>query len=136
MPDQRTLSLPGYPGAPVRLGNHVNTQFQLDALGEVLLLLAAADRAGRLDEDGRAAVQIAIDAIQRRRSDPDAGIWELDARRWAHSRLIALKPHCVSRSRVWNSVFVISTKPRESTSRFSCRVVSAPAPRRVPAATS
>ncbi len=90
IPDQRKLSLPGYPGAPVRIGNRVNEQFQLDAFGEALLLLAAADRRGRLDDDGRAAVQTLVAAIDKRGGDSDAGIWELDDRRWAHSRLICV----------------------------------------------
>jgi len=88
LPDERELSLPGYPGAPVRIGNRANTQFQLDALGEGLLLFAAADRAGRLDTAGTRAIETLVKAIEQRRDDPDAGIWELENRRWAHSRLI------------------------------------------------
>lgn len=88
IPDQQRLSLPGYPGAPVRIGNRVNDQFQLDTFGEALLLLAAADQRGRLDDDGRRAVQALVAAIDKRSDDSDAGIWELDDRRWAHSRLI------------------------------------------------
>ena len=88
VPDERPVRLPGYPGAPVRAGNHVNTQFQLDALGECLLLLAAADRAGRLDRDGGRAVECLVETIEARHGEPDAGIWELEDRRWAHSRLI------------------------------------------------
>ena len=45
VPDQRRLDLPGYPGGFDLVGNWVNRQFQLDALGESLLLLAAAGRA-------------------------------------------------------------------------------------------
>jgi len=88
VPDERRLPLPGYPGAPVRVGNRANKQFQLDALGEGLLLLAAADRVGRLDGTGTKAVEVLVEAIEQRRGDADAGIWELDDRRWAHSRLI------------------------------------------------
>jgi alpha,alpha-trehalase len=87
LPAERSVSLPGYPGAPVRIGNRANTQFQLDALGECLLLFAAADRAGRLDTAGARAIETLVAAIEERRDDPDAGIWELDDRRWAHSRL-------------------------------------------------
>ncbi|OIK26352.1 glycoside hydrolase [Streptomyces malaysiense] len=87
VPDQRTLSLPGYPGGYDRVGNWVNRQFQLDAFGEALLLLAAADRQGRLDGTGQRAVDIAADAVARRHHEPDAGIWELDDRAWTHSRL-------------------------------------------------
>jgi hypothetical protein len=88
LPDERDLSLPGYPGAPVRIGNHANTQFQLDALGEGLLLLAAAGRVRGLDTTGTRAIEILVAAIEQRGGEPDAGIWELEDRRWAHSRLI------------------------------------------------
>ncbi len=88
VPGQRTLDLPGYPGAPeVRVGNHVRDQFQLDAFGETLLLFAAADRLDLLDGTGWRAAEAAVDGIVRRWEEPDAGIWELDPRRWAHSRL-------------------------------------------------
>ncbi|MFC6340400.1 glycoside hydrolase family 15 protein [Nocardioides hankookensis] len=86
---QRTLDLPGYPGAPrVRAGNRVRGQFQLDAFGEALLLFAAADRADLLDADGWRAVEEAVAAIMGRHHEPGAGIWEVEPRRWAHSRLI------------------------------------------------
>jgi hypothetical protein len=88
VPSERRLRVAGYPGAPARAGNHVNDQFQLDALGEILLLLAAADRLDRLDSDARAAREVTIAAIDKRAGEPDAGIWELDDRRWAHSRLM------------------------------------------------
>lgn len=88
VPDERRLRLRGYPGAPVQVGNHANDQFQLDALGEALLLLAAADRADRLDGQGWRAVEVLAAAIESRQDEPDAGIWELEDRRWAHSRLM------------------------------------------------
>ena len=88
VPDQRDVPLLGYPGAPVQTGNWVNEQFQLDALGEALLLLAAADRRGRLTGDGRRAVTTLVESIRKRQDDPDAGIWEIDDRHWAHSRLM------------------------------------------------
>ncbi|MYT28584.1 MULTISPECIES: glycoside hydrolase family 15 protein [unclassified Streptomyces] len=88
LPSPRRLDLPGYPGGFDRVGNQVNEQFQLDAFGEALLLLAAAAGHDRLDADGRRAVEIAAEAIGRRRHDADAGIWELAPRSWAHSRLI------------------------------------------------
>ncbi len=87
VPDQRRLDLPGYPGGFDRVGNRVNRQFQLDAFGEVLLLLSAAARLGRLDGDGRRAARIAAEAVRDRWTEPDAGVWELDPRNWAHSRL-------------------------------------------------
>jgi hypothetical protein len=87
VPAESRVPLPGYPGAPVQVGNHVNQQFQLDTLGEALQLYAAADAAGRLDETGWRAVEETVLAIEKRGGDPDAGIWELEDRRWAHSRL-------------------------------------------------
>jgi GH15 family glucan-1,4-alpha-glucosidase len=65
----------------------VNRQFQLDSLGESLLLLAAAARHDRLDAEGWRAAEIAADAIAKRWQSGDAGIWELDNHPWTHSRL-------------------------------------------------
>ena len=87
VPDERQLHLPGYPGSSAKLGNWVNKQFQLDAFGETLMLLAAAARHDRLDRDHWRAVEVAVAAIRERHRDPDAGIWELGEHRWAHSRL-------------------------------------------------
>jgi hypothetical protein len=87
VPDQRRLDLPGYPGGFDLVGNRVNRQFQLDGLGEALLLLAAAARHDRLDSEGWRAAEIAAEAIAKRWPDKDAGIWELDNRAWTHSRL-------------------------------------------------
>ncbi|MGB6164482.1 MAG: glycoside hydrolase family 15 protein [Pseudonocardiaceae bacterium] len=88
VPDQRSLDLPGYPGGTDIVGNHVNAQFQLDAFGEALLLFAAAARHDHLDSDHHKALTVAVSAIEARWRQPDAGLWELDNQRWAHSRLI------------------------------------------------
>ncbi len=88
VPDQHELDLPGYPGGADIVGNQVNEQFQLDAFGEALLLLATADRRGRLDGTGWAAAQAAADAIAQRWREEDAGVWELDPQRWTHSALL------------------------------------------------
>ena len=88
VPGERTLShLAGYPGGADKVGNWVNQQFQLDAFGEALELLAVASSLDRLDADHWDAVETAVAAIERRWGEPDAGIWELDNQRWAHSRL-------------------------------------------------
>ncbi|HEY1920641.1 MAG TPA: glycoside hydrolase family 15 protein [Streptosporangiaceae bacterium] len=87
VPDQRRLNLPGYPGGFDLVGNWVNRQFQLDGLGEALLLLAAAARHDRLDAQGWQAARIAADAIGQRWQEKDAGIWEIDDQAWTHSRL-------------------------------------------------
>ncbi|MFB9836856.1 glycoside hydrolase family 15 protein [Actinoallomurus acaciae] len=88
LPDQRRLDLAGYPGGQDRIGNRVTHQFQLDTFGEALLLIAAAARRGRLDDDARRAAHTAVAAIESRRHDRDAGVWELEDRAWTHSRLI------------------------------------------------
>ena len=87
VPDQRRLDLPGYPGGFDLVGNWVNKQFQLDAFGETLLLLAAAARHDRLDTAARQAVEIAAGAVAERWTEADAGIWEVDDQAWTHSRL-------------------------------------------------
>ncbi|KAA0016568.1 glycoside hydrolase family 15 protein [Antrihabitans cavernicola] len=87
VPDERTLDLPGYPGGSAKTGNWVNNQFQLDAFGEALLLFGAAGRLDCLDSVHWRAVVAAVSAIEKRWGEPDAGIWELDNSRWAHSRL-------------------------------------------------
>ena len=84
---RRIDGLDGYPGGSDRTGNWVNGQFQLDVFGEALELYAAAGRAGRLEGEQWKAVEVAADAIESRWTEPDAGIWELEPRRWAHSRL-------------------------------------------------
>ncbi|PZR83567.1 MAG: glycoside hydrolase [Candidatus Aeolococcus gillhamiae] len=87
VPDQRRLHLPGYPGGTDIVGNWVNGQFQLDACGETLLLLAGAAKRDRLDVEGWRALETAVSVIEARWQEPDAGIWELEPHHWTHSRL-------------------------------------------------
>ena len=87
VPPEQSLDLTGYPGGTDKTGNWVTGQFQLDALGEALQLLATAARAGLLDQDGWRAARAAADAIAKRWTEPDAGIWELGSQHWTHSRL-------------------------------------------------
>ncbi|HEX4220661.1 MAG TPA: glycoside hydrolase family 15 protein [Acidimicrobiales bacterium] len=88
VPDERRLRhLAGYPGGTDKVGNRVNHQFQLDVLGEALLLFACAARHDHLDSEHWRAVETTVAAIESRWGHPDAGIWELDNQRWAHSRL-------------------------------------------------
>lgn len=87
IPGQSTLDLPGYPGGSDVVGNWVRQQFQLDALGEMLQLLAAGARFDRLDTDHIKAIDIAIATIEKRWTEPEAGIWELDPAWWTQSRL-------------------------------------------------
>jgi GH15 family glucan-1,4-alpha-glucosidase len=85
--DEVSLNLRGFPGGAAKSGNWVRGQFQLDALGETLSLFAAAARLDLLAEDDWRAATVAADGIGKRWNEPDAGIWELDDRRWTHSRL-------------------------------------------------
>jgi hypothetical protein len=84
---ERPLRLRGFPGGAPRAGNWVRGQLQLDAFGEALSLFAAAAGHDMLGEDDWRAVEVAASAIEKRWQEPDAGIWELDNQRWAHSRL-------------------------------------------------
>jgi alpha,alpha-trehalase len=87
VPPERRLQLPGYPGSAARAGNRVTKQFQLDGLGEALQLLAAAAGHDMLDSADWHAADIAATAIEQRCGEADAGVWELEDKRWAHSRL-------------------------------------------------
>jgi hypothetical protein len=89
IPGERHIDLPGYPGGHDIIGNRVNDQFQLDAFGESLQLLAAAGGRDRLQVEHWKAAEIAAAAIEKRWQEPDAGIWEIDDRPWTHSRLTA-----------------------------------------------
>lgn len=87
VPAPQSFGLPGYPGGHDVAGNQIRDQFQLDALGEALLLFAAMGRQDRLDAEGWRAAEVAGDAIAARWRDPDNGFWELDRRWWTESRL-------------------------------------------------
>jgi hypothetical protein len=88
VPEERSVDLPGYPGGQETFtGNKITGQFQLDALGEALQLLAAGARYDRLHHEGRQAARLAIAAVQQRWNEPEAGIWELEDDWWTQSRL-------------------------------------------------
>ena len=87
VPDERELDLAGYPGGTPRVGNWVTKQFQLDSFGEALLLFASAAARDHLGPEHWRAAETAIAVIADRWREPDAGIWELNDQRWAHSRL-------------------------------------------------
>ena len=87
VPEERAIELPGYPGGQGTVGNWVRDQFQLDAFGEALLLFAAAAAHDHLGPDHWRAAELAAEAIEQRWRQPDAGIWEIDPKRWTHSKL-------------------------------------------------
>lgn len=86
-PDETSLDLPGYPGGADIVGNHVNDQFQLDTLGELLQLHAAAVRHDRIDGDTQRAIDVIVRLITERWDTPEAGVWELPDAWWTQSRL-------------------------------------------------
>jgi GH15 family glucan-1,4-alpha-glucosidase len=101
--------VPGYPGGTNVSGNHVRSQFQLDCFGEALRFFALADELELLGEPEWEAVRVAAAAIEHRWQHRDAGIWELDARQWTHSRLacaaglrsIAKRPNAARERAAW-----------------------------------
>jgi GH15 family glucan-1,4-alpha-glucosidase len=87
VPEESRVELPGYPGGTDILGNRVTDQFQLDAFGEIMLLIAAAAEHERVEAVDWQAAELAAQSALDRLDDPDAGIWELDPDEWTHSRL-------------------------------------------------
>ena len=71
-------SLPGYAGSrPVRVGNLANHQVQLDVFGPVVeLVVDLAAARGDLRDDDWQLVRAMAEAVTRRWSEPDHGIWE------------------------------------------------------------
>ncbi len=76
---ERTLDhLPGYAGSkPVRVGNGAVGQFQADVLGETLVALDAARRAGVTETAFSWPLQQAmLDRVEETMKRKDSGIWE------------------------------------------------------------
>ncbi|MCZ4276902.1 trehalose-phosphatase [Rhodococcoides yunnanense] len=79
--------LPGYAGSrPVRVGNAANQQVQLDVFGPIVDLISslahnrrARGRRGKeaLSDDDWSLVRAMVEAVERRWSEPDHGIWEI-----------------------------------------------------------
>ncbi|MEO7060113.1 MAG: glycoside hydrolase family 15 protein [Lapillicoccus sp.] len=86
-PPEKHLDLPGYPGGAVVTGNWVRGQFQLDSMGELLQLYAAAGRHEHLGTDDERAIASIVETIASRWMEPDAGVWELEDDWWIQSRL-------------------------------------------------
>lgn len=81
-------ALPGYAGSrPVRVGNAANQQVQLDVFGPIVDLIATLARARTasgvtanaevLTDQDWDLVCAMVDAVERRWSEPDNGIWEI-----------------------------------------------------------
>lgn len=71
-------TLPGYAGSrPVRVSNAANQQVQLDVFGPVVDLVAALTEArGKLTDEDWEMVGAMAEAVSRRWTEPDHGIWE------------------------------------------------------------
>ncbi|AYJ51354.1 trehalose-phosphatase [Rhodococcus sp. P1Y] len=79
--------LPGYAGSrPVRVGNAANQQVQLDVFGPIVDLISSLAHARQakglhgkdaLSEDDWSLVRSMVEAVERRWSEPDHGIWEI-----------------------------------------------------------
>ncbi|MDV6014685.1 trehalose-phosphatase [Haloechinothrix sp. LS1_15] len=71
-------SLPGYAGSrPVRVGNLANHQVQLDVFGPVVeLVVDLAELRGELHDTDWQLVRAMAEAVSRRWSEPDHGVWE------------------------------------------------------------
>ncbi|UJP09815.1 glycoside hydrolase family 15 protein [Microbacterium sp. KUDC0406] len=90
---ERTLaSLPGYAGsAPVRIGNGASLQYQADVVGEVLVTLAAARRAGLAAPRESWSLETALLEHTLTQLDrADNGLWEIrgEPRYFTHSRVM------------------------------------------------
>ncbi|MFM1724503.1 MULTISPECIES: trehalose-phosphatase [Rhodococcus] len=80
-------SLPGYAGSrPVRVGNAANQQVQLDVFGPIVDLISnlalARQKKGITGSDALTdrdweLVSAMVEAVERRWSEPDHGIWEI-----------------------------------------------------------
>ncbi len=90
LPERELTSLPGYGGAsPVRIGNGAVDQYQADVIGEVMVALDAARRAGVSETSFSWGLQRALLTQSAQWFDrADNGIWEMrgDPHFFTHSR--------------------------------------------------
>ena len=84
--------LAGYAGSqPVRIGNEAALQYQADVVGEVLVTLSAARKAGLTESAFSWPLEIELVHYAAGQLDrPDNGIWEIRGRphRFTHSRVM------------------------------------------------
>ncbi|QDP97721.1 glycoside hydrolase family 15 protein [Microlunatus elymi] len=91
--EERELDhLPGYAGSrPVRIGNGAVDQYQGDVMGEVMVALDAARRAGLADDHFSWPLQRALlDRVEATWQRKDSGIWEVrgQSQYFVHSRVM------------------------------------------------
>jgi GH15 family glucan-1,4-alpha-glucosidase len=92
LPEHTLDHLPGYQGSrPVRIGNAAVEQKQTDVMGEVMIALAAARKAGiESDEFAWDLQRALVDRLVDTWQEPDHGIWEIRGprRRFTHSQVM------------------------------------------------
>ncbi|GAA5130900.1 glycoside hydrolase family 15 protein [Alloalcanivorax gelatiniphagus] len=92
LPERELPHLPGYADSrPVRIGNGAVSQRQNDVLGEVMLALELARRAGLAETHNSWALQRAlVDDLAEHWDEPDNGLWEIRGprRHFTHSRVM------------------------------------------------
>ncbi len=90
LPEHTLDHLPGYAGSrPVRIGNAAVDQQQHDVLGEVMIALHQARRAGlAFDDDAWRLQCLLVEDLATRWDQPDRGLWEVRGpeRHFTHSR--------------------------------------------------
>jgi GH15 family glucan-1,4-alpha-glucosidase len=93
LPEFEAPWLRGYADSrPVRIGNAAAGQLQLDVYGEVADVMYQAHRAGLApDTDEWALATAVVEAVEKRWSEPDRGLWEVRgaARPFVHSKVLA-----------------------------------------------
>ncbi|MGQ7296054.1 glycoside hydrolase family 15 protein [Quadrisphaera sp. KR29] len=92
LPERELDHLPGFGGArPVRIGNGAVDQYQADVLGEVMVALDAARRAGLAEDAFSWPMQRALlDFVVSHTDRKDSGIWEMRGpeQYYVHSRVM------------------------------------------------
>lgn len=92
LPEREVPHLPGYAGSrPVRIGNGAVCQRQNDVLGEVMIALELARRAGLDESHNSWALQRAlVEELADHWDEPDNGLWEIRGpqRHFTHSRVM------------------------------------------------
>lgn len=92
LPERELDHLPGYAGSrPVRIGNGAVDQRQTDVLGEVMIALDQARKAGlELDHDSWSLQRSLVNGLAEQWQAPDNGLWEIRGplRHFTHSRVM------------------------------------------------
>ena len=92
LPEREVPHLPGYADSvPVRIGNGAVCQRQNDVLGEVMIALELARRAGLEESHNSWALQRAlVEELAEHWDEPDNGLWEIRGpqRHFTHSRVM------------------------------------------------